>query len=278
MAGDNATFHAEPTGMLRAPSFLARPPRPAPTSTRGKPSERARARDAFLAELALAAIASGDREVVLDDAALARLRGSGAPPAAALELCAHLTAPSQPALEQGDFTLVLSPSTGSPSPGALFGRVACLLDDVEAVGGLARRSAADPARPGALQAQLDFLPRGDATPTWPACGRSGPSASRWAASRTALHPPCAGWTISRRPPTSTGCMSWTPLDGQGDQPPVPGHAQPQLAPAALRLLREVPSMGSGPPCVWLWGGLSTLPLSAARPVRQGRSSPPPGGG
>ncbi|MFE5121631.1 lantibiotic dehydratase [Streptomyces sp. NPDC056669] len=239
------------------------------TAEAGEPSERDRARNEFLAELALTAIASGDREVVLDDAALDRLRGSGAPPPAALELCAHLTAPSRRSLDEGDFTLVLSPSTGSPAPGALFGRFAYLLDDVEEVGELARRSAADSARDGALQAHLDFLPlRGrDANvarvrPFWTERVAVGCFADR-------ASPAVRGMGDLALAADPDRLYLVDASTGQEINPRVPTMLDPRRAPAAVRLLREVPTMGIWPSCVWTWGRLSTLPHLPR--VRYGRT-------
>ncbi|MFF5672808.1 lantibiotic dehydratase [Streptomyces hygroscopicus] len=239
------------------------------TADPGERSERDRARDEFLAELALAAIGSGDREVVLDDTALDRLRGPGAPPPAALELCAQLTAPSQRALEQGDFALVLSPWTGSPAPGALFGRFAYLLDDVEAVGELARRSAAGSAPDGALQAHLDFLPlTGRDTnvarvrPFWTERVAVGCFADRASPAVRGM----ADLALAADPDRLYLVDAST---GQEINPRLPTMLDPRRAPAAVRLLREVPTMGSWPSCVWSWGRLATLPHLPR--VRYGRT-------
>ncbi|GDY51992.1 hypothetical protein SVIO_026150 [Streptomyces violaceusniger] len=82
----------------------------------GEPGEHNRARDAVLSELALTAIATGAREVALDDATLDRLRAPETPPAP-LELCARLTGASPQAVERGDFALVVSPRRGQPPRG-----------------------------------------------------------------------------------------------------------------------------------------------------------------
>ncbi|MFD8516724.1 lantibiotic dehydratase [Streptomyces antimycoticus] len=229
------------------------------TAERGERSERDRARDEFLAELALTAIASGDREVVLDDAALDRLRGSGAPPPAAMELCAHLTAPSRRSLEEGDFALVLSPATGSPAPGALFGRFAYLLDDVEEVGELARRSAAGSARDGALQAHLDFLPPSGrdtnvarVRPFWTERVAVGCFADRASPAVRGMDDLALAADLDRLYLVDAST-------GQEINPRVPTMLDQRRAPAAVRLLREIPTMGSWPSCVWIWGRLSTLP-------------------
>ncbi|KUL52661.1 hypothetical protein ADL28_23575 [Streptomyces violaceusniger] len=229
------------------------------TAERGERSERDRARDEFLAELALTAIASGDREVVLDDAALDRLRGSEAPPPAAMELCAHLTAPSRRSLEEGDFALVLSPATGSPAPGALFGRFAYLLDDVEEVGELARRSAAGSAREGALQAHLDFLPPSGrdtnvarVRPFWTERVAVGCFADRASPAVRGMDDLALAADLDRLYLVDAST-------GQEINPRVPTMLDQRRAPAAVRLLREIPTMGSWPSCVWIWGRLSTLP-------------------
>ncbi|MFE3214529.1 lantibiotic dehydratase [Streptomyces antimycoticus] len=229
------------------------------TAERGERSERDRARDEFLAELALTAIASGDREVVLDDAALDRLRGSGAPPPAAMELCAHLTAPSRRSLEEGDFALVLSPATGSPAPGALFGRFAYLLDDVEEVGELARRSAVGSARDGALQAHLDFLPPSGrdtnvarVRPFWTERVAVGCFADRASPAVRGMDDLALAADLDRLYLVDAST-------GQEINPRVPTMLDQRRAPAAVRLLREIPTMGSWPSCVWIWGRLSTLP-------------------
>ncbi|MEU8693743.1 lantibiotic dehydratase [Streptomyces sp. NPDC048665] len=236
---------------------------------RGEASERGRSRDALLAELALGAVASGAREVVLDDAVLDRLAGSRTPPAAALDLCLHLTAPSQQAVEEGDFTLVISPTTASLSLGDLFGRFAYLLDDVDALGGLVRRAATDAAGDGACPAQLDFTPRG---------GRS----------TNVVRVP-SFWServaVGRFADRSSGAVRGmgdlalaADLDqlyvvdastGQEIVPQFPTMLNPHLAPAAVRLLREVPKMGTAVQGLWSWGELGRLPCLPR--VRYGRS-------
>ncbi|MFI1767594.1 lantibiotic dehydratase [Streptomyces sp. NPDC020800] len=117
------------------------------------------ARDRVLTELALTALADGQREIVLDEATLDRLSRTVPQPAPnAAELCVQLTAESQEALAQGDFGLVVSQHTGSSAPGALLGRFAYLLDDGAPVARLAREGAASWARPGAEPVHLDFQP------------------------------------------------------------------------------------------------------------------------
>ncbi|MDT0447137.1 lantibiotic dehydratase [Streptomyces johnsoniae] len=118
--------------------------------------DRGPARDAVLTDLVLSA-AAGSGEIVLGDAVLNRL-ADAAPdttPTPA-ELCAQVTAVSQEALARGEFRLILSQTTGSPTPGALFGRFAYLFDDPEPVAALARDAMATTLREGATPVSLDF--------------------------------------------------------------------------------------------------------------------------
>ncbi|WP_251982733.1 lantibiotic dehydratase [Streptomyces violaceusniger] len=234
-------------------------------------ADRNAARDEVLTEWALSAIAAGQREIVLDDAALERLSGTvrRIPPVAA-ELCAHLTAPSPEDLERGEFSLVLSQTTGSATPGGMFGRFAYLLDDPEPVARLAREAAASACRPQAEPVLLDFQPM------------SGGAAN------VARVP--AFW--DRR--LSAGCFPDTPpgvtvqgvadvalaadeqrlyvVDTATGQEIVPQSATVlnfAMAPAAVRLLREIPAMGRPVWSVWSWGALENAPHLPR--VRYGRT-------
>ncbi|MBD3004081.1 lantibiotic dehydratase [Streptomyces sp. 5-10] len=245
-----------------------------PTSERQLPidgADRNPDRDEVLTEWALSAIATGQREIVLDDAALERLSGTvrRIPPVAA-ELCAHLTAPSTADLARGKFSLVLSQTTGSVTPGGMFGRFAYLLDDPEPVAQLAREAAASACRPQAEPVLLDFQPM------------SGGAAN------VARVP--AFW--DRR--LSVGCFPDAPsgvtvqgvadvalaadeerlyvVDTTTGREIVPQSATVlnfALAPAAARLLREIPAMGRPVWSVWSWGALDNAPCLPR--VRYGRT-------
>ncbi len=245
-----------------------------PTSERQLPTDDAGRnpdRDAVLTEWALSAMATGQREIVLDDAALERLSGTvrRIPPVAA-ELCAHLTAPSTADLERGEFSLVLSQTTGSVTPGGMFGRFAYLLDDPEPVAQLARDAAASACRPQAEPVLLDFQPM------------SGGAAN------VARVP--AFW--DRR--LTVGCFPDAPpgatvrgvadvalaadeerlyvVDTATGREIVPQSATVlnfALAPAAARLLREIPAMGRPVWSVWSWGALDNAPCLPR--VRYGRT-------
>ncbi|MFI2214749.1 lantibiotic dehydratase [Streptomyces sp. NPDC020141] len=122
---------------------------------RPRPEEEPR-RAATLARLVHDALRGGG-EALLDEETLRRLEVThdGEPGPASLELFAQVLAPSLPALEAGDFTLLLSPSGGSESAGASAGRFAGLLGTREVADLLA-----EPVPPGAVRAQVMFEPAG----------------------------------------------------------------------------------------------------------------------
>ncbi|OIJ88945.1 hypothetical protein BIV25_35240 [Streptomyces sp. MUSC 14] len=226
---------------------------------RGEPSEHGRARDALLAELALGAVVSGAREVVLDDAVLDRLAGPQTPPAAALDLCLHLTAPSRQAVEEGDFRLVISPTTASMSLGDLFGRFAYLLDDVDALGALVRRAAADAARDGACPAHLDFTPLGGRSTNvvrvpsfWTERIAVGRFADRSSGAVRGMDDLALAADMDRLYVVDAST-------GQEIVPQFPTMLNPHLAPAAVRLLREVAKTGTEVQGLWSWCELGRLP-------------------
>lgn len=133
------------------------------------PATIALPRDRELARLAWAAVTAGRSEIVLDDAAIARLRsakdsgGDGATPVAPhVDLAFRLWAGSAAEVDRGDFTLGVRPAW---SAGVLTGRFASVLPDSGpsdsglSDGGLSDVFAALPTLvEGALTAQLSFVP------------------------------------------------------------------------------------------------------------------------
>ncbi|MFD4236748.1 lantibiotic dehydratase [Streptomyces sp. NPDC058542] len=86
-------------------------------------------RDRALLALAEEAVLSGRREIDLTDKDIAALEDDAGVPPPSAEAVFHLLARSPDALERGDFTLVMSPLTGSWPAGALWGRFAPLLPE-----------------------------------------------------------------------------------------------------------------------------------------------------
>lgn len=92
------------------------------------PSPETAARDRHLGELLMAAVRSGDREVVLDEESVRALEPARCGPApSSMEVGAELVAPDWDALCVGDFRLVLGPHAVSPLAGAVFSRFAPVL-------------------------------------------------------------------------------------------------------------------------------------------------------
>ena len=89
------------------------------------------ARLRLLAAYLYDAVATGAREVVLDDEAVRRLsrRAADAVPASGLELYATLRAASPQALDAGEFRLAIGAWLGTRRVGASFGRLAGLFTD-----------------------------------------------------------------------------------------------------------------------------------------------------
>lgn len=79
-------------------------------------------RDAALFGLVQQAAARGDREIVLSEAMVERLARRDGAHGRYLEACAELLAPSERALRDGDFRLVLDSDSSQARPGALLGR------------------------------------------------------------------------------------------------------------------------------------------------------------
>ncbi|MBD0696162.1 lantibiotic dehydratase [Streptomyces sp. CBMA123] len=249
-----------------------------PRSTRAlRPGEPADPRDDLLLALAQQAAAGGERELVLDDALLARLgdpTGSGttddgttdtAPPS--LDLLVELRAASPEALAEGAFTLVVS-GVGATA-GAMAGRFAPLL-------GEAGRPLTETVRtlptdnPEAVRAQLDFR-----TP-------------RAHTGNVARVPQLLPYTV-----TLAQFADRTAADtlGLADLAVVADHARlavvsrrlgrevvPTLphmlatdvhAPNAARLLDELSRSGVGAWPRWRWGAADALPFLPR--VRHGRT-------
>ncbi|MFG2208620.1 lantibiotic dehydratase [Streptomyces sp. NPDC048638] len=123
-----------------------------------RPAHRAGAddhnREAVLAELALTAIERRGREVVLSDDTVNRLdRKSTLPPTPTAEACVQLFADSIDMVESGEYTLALGALGGSWQTGAMFGRFAHLLPELDQ--GL-RRGMVHGIPDGAVAAQLSY--------------------------------------------------------------------------------------------------------------------------
>ncbi|MGW6288675.1 lantibiotic dehydratase [Streptomyces sp. NPDC055107] len=86
-------------------------------------------RDSVLLALAEEAVLAGRREIELTDKDIAALEDDAGVPPPSAEAVFHLLAPSPDAVKRGDFTLVMSPLTGSWPAGALWGRFAPLLPE-----------------------------------------------------------------------------------------------------------------------------------------------------
>ncbi|MFJ5221080.1 lantibiotic dehydratase [Streptomyces sp. NPDC088354] len=110
-------------------------------------------RDAVLAELLMRCVADMADEIVLDDDIIDKVASvSKLPPAASMEICGSLIAPSIDAVDAGEFRLWLSPASGSRLAGAMFGRFGHLLSsDMEVP-----FTTAGSDTQGPLQAQLCF--------------------------------------------------------------------------------------------------------------------------
>jgi len=160
-------------------------------------------RERELADLAMGALTDGVREVLLDEAALDRLTPEelGTPPDS-MDVCLQLTARSQRALDQGEFTLVVPPEAVAPTAGAMLGRFAYLLDDPEPVLAVSR---AGIGRAGdALPVQVSFKTPWTTAPAMsPGCRGAGRTVWRWA--RT--------WTTTRTRWTSATWHWWRSRTG-----------------------------------------------------------------
>ncbi|MEU3985247.1 lantibiotic dehydratase [Streptomyces sp. NPDC026672] len=231
-----------------------------------------RRREAILTDLAFSSISSGAREIVLTESELRRFREAKDGEEKnfhPMELCAHLAGSSPEAVERGEFTLVVSPTTGSTSPGNILGRFEYLLDDRETVRDLVRRSAEFTAHRDALRAQLDFAPL---------------SARLSNIARVrALWPDtiAVGCYADRSSPTVHGMADLALaadrrrlyiVDKASNReilPRYPSMLNPRLTPAAVQLLREIPEMGRHGWPLWEWGDISVAPYLPR--VRYGRS-------
>ncbi|AXK37819.1 lantibiotic dehydratase [Streptomyces armeniacus] len=290
----------DPQAGIGPPAGYLHPRSERRTPERAEPSARDRARDSVLTELALAALASGDREISLDEGVLEWLggrgpsvssgpSGTGGPSGAggpsggdraavpgALEVCAHLTAPSQEALGRGDFALVVSPGTGSFSPGSLLGRFAYLLDDQDVVGDLARRSAEGPgnadrtAGGGAVSAGLEFAPPLARSVNVARVGSFWPERIAVGCFADRSLPAVRGlgdlalvadldrlYVVDARTGQEISAQFPSMLDLRGG------------APAAVRLVLEVSRAGREARPVWMWGAAGSFPWLPR--VRYGRT-------
>ncbi|GAA1272948.1 lantibiotic dehydratase [Kitasatospora nipponensis] len=140
---------------IGAPAGYAWPPS-ARSEEPGRPADRAR--DLLLGRLAAAAVREGSREVVLDDALVARL-APAQPDRARLprscELFGSLVAADERALSAGDFLLVGGSGPGPAEAGATFGRFAGLAGPVNEE----LAAIAFPEAPDALHLAVAYQPR-----------------------------------------------------------------------------------------------------------------------
>ena len=130
-----------------------------------KPTGSTPARELLLARLVAGAVRSGERELVLDDATVARLTaaaepGSGRAPRSC-QVFYSLLADDQQALADGDFLLVTSGGPSDAEAGAMFGRFAGLPGTAEPVNALLDELAelAFPEVEGATQLGVAYQPR-----------------------------------------------------------------------------------------------------------------------
>ncbi|MFF8386990.1 lantibiotic dehydratase [Streptomyces kanasensis] len=102
-------------------------------------------RQAVVADLVQKGMLHPDREIVLDEGAVARLTtGPATAPPPSLELCLHLLSDSVEDLDGGDFRLLVSPMLGSATAGASMGRFARLAGLEEDMGRLLSHTGAGP--------------------------------------------------------------------------------------------------------------------------------------
>src|SRR5882757_6412637 len=224
-------------------------------------------RERVLAELAMGALADGAREVVLDEAGLERLTpGEVGPPPRSVDLCLHLTADSQQALDQGNFTLVVPPAAVAPTAGAMLGRFAYLLDDSESV--LAVSRAALERAGDAVPVQVWFSPRKDRSSNvarvpgcWP---------HRLSVGVYVDDDPCA---LDIRDVAlvaeSDRFVLVSTRTGQELLPHLPHMLNSELAPVAVRLMRELVLSPVRAWPAWAWGGMSAAPYLPR--IRSGRT-------
>jgi thiopeptide-type bacteriocin biosynthesis protein len=144
---------------LGPPAGYQNPPRIGESPAQAPPQHPAR--DAALMELAADALRSGQHEIVLDEPTLARLQVRDnwrelLPDS--LELYAAIAAPSQAALNAGDYTAVIGPRIGDQPAGRSFGRFCDILgsESVQALERMAR--AQEAAAPERIFAELVYLP------------------------------------------------------------------------------------------------------------------------
>ena len=130
-----------------------------------KPTGSARARELLLARLVAGAVRAGERELVLDDAMVARLTaaaetGSGQAPRSC-QAFYSLLANDQQALAEGDFLLVTSGGPSDAEAGAMFGRFAGLPGTAESVNTLLDELAelAFPEAEGSIHLGVAYQPR-----------------------------------------------------------------------------------------------------------------------
>ncbi|MFI6845071.1 lantibiotic dehydratase [Kitasatospora sp. NBC_00085] len=134
-----------------------------------EPADAGRRRDRVLAALVARAGREGAPELVLDDAAVERMRpSSDKPPLPSMELCGRIVADSTSALAAGEFTLWLSETSGSRLAGAMSGRFAHLLGPDAARLRAARAAGPDAPLTAQLSLQGAWLRAGNLTqvPAW----------------------------------------------------------------------------------------------------------------
>lgn len=134
---------------------------PLPFTSAGATGASFPERDQALVDMASAALRTRNREVRLDDDALARL-GTGDIAAteipASLDLVVVVAAASREAVDAGEYDVVVGPSVGSPAAGRMLGRFADFVPG--ALPALAQVASAEAERaPGWVVAELAYQPR-----------------------------------------------------------------------------------------------------------------------
>ena len=256
----------DPTIGLGRPASYPLSTRPPVPRTEPRPE-----RDRVLAELVQEApLSDGVPEIRLGPAEVERLARTATeevPLPPGLELGVRLVAPSVSAVDEGDFTLVLS-GLDSPAVGATFGRFAYLFSEEEQTS-LARSVAAGhPVDDPALPAQLSvdpFHPVAANLTRVPRWLEEGVAVDSYDPDRDALTlGDLAVGADSRR-------LYVVSLSRDREVRPVSLHMlNPKWAPAQLRFLTDIGAYGARRAWSrWDWGALEALPRLPR--VRHGRT-------
>ncbi|MEV5176660.1 lantibiotic dehydratase [Streptomyces flaveolus] len=246
-----------PAGYLWPPSHRGDSPPPAPEGGE---------RDELLSQLVMEAAASGQRHIDLSDELIARLATGERRPPRSADLFVSVSAGSLHAVEEGDFSLVVSPIAGTSQAGAAWGRFAHLLDAVDTLKDIT--GARDPGTDQPLPVQLVYAPYDDR------------GANVAAAPRLTDHYLAVGVFDEVDEPGRIrlddvlvsadfhGFHLYDGASGREIEPFVPHLLHGKLGPNVARFLREAPTMG-GQGFSWNWGSVEG---SAFLPgVRHGRA-------